>query len=406
MDMGKDNLKERCEVNTNFDENTFVGIQCENEKIKVTFPLGFNLSDSDQELRRDILLLLETLRIHTEKTESRVNQPDIDKYELVNLPVQAYLAVIYDYYSRGYYKERETIYSNAKRGKIDWNRTIKKNIKYLQDDEVLFLDFTTRRNQIKDNELITMIHEYCVYESFRKLGWIFTEYVPPKPRIAFNYRLFKSTITERLLRTFDDKNKQLFQNMLAIINVQSNPDAKNDYQYGTYRFEYVWESMIDKVFGEESKEDYFPVSSWSTITGDKLNHSLEPDSIMIKGDKIYILDAKYYKYGLTGYLSHLPESSSINKQITYGEFVEQLGFAHERIYNAFLLPFNQFDNPFKTKKEIMKIGEAKGNWKNGNKNYESIQGVVLDVKSLMKVSRWKNTLEILKLVECIEGLAK
>lgn len=54
----------------------------------------------------------------------------------------------------------------------------------------------------------------------------------------------------------------------------------------------------------------------------------------------------------------------------------------------------------------MKIGEAKGNWKNGNKNYESIQGVVLDVKSLMKVSRWKNTLEILKLVECIEGLAK
>lgn len=224
--MGKDNLKERCEVNTNFDENTFVGIQCENEKIKVTFPLGFNLSDSDQELRRDILLLLETLRIHTEKTESRVNQPDIDKYELVNLPVQAYLAVIYDYYSRGYYKERETIYSNAKRGKIDWNRTIKKNIKYLQDDEVLFLDFTTRRNQIKDNELITMIHEYCVYESFRKLGWIFTEYVPPKPRIAFNYRLFKSTITERLLRTFDDKNKQLFQNMLAIINVQSNPDAK------------------------------------------------------------------------------------------------------------------------------------------------------------------------------------
>ena len=127
--------------------------------------MGFNLSDSDQELRRDILLLLETLRIHTEKTESRVNQPDIDKYELVNLPVQAYLAVIYDYYSRGYYKERETIYSNAKRGKIDWNRTIKKNIKYLQDDEVLFLDFTTRRNQIKDNELITMIHEYCVYES-------------------------------------------------------------------------------------------------------------------------------------------------------------------------------------------------------------------------------------------------
>lgn len=44
---------------------------------------------------------------------------------------------------------------------------------------------------------------------------------------------------------------------------------------------------------------------------------------MLYQGNVYVLDAKYYKYGATGKLSDLPESTSINKQITYGEFIAE-----------------------------------------------------------------------------------
>lgn len=37
--------------------------------------------------------------------------------------------------------------------------------------------------------------------------------------------------------------------------------------------------------------------------------------------KAFALDAKYYRFGATGNPKHLPPSSSINKQIAYGEHV-------------------------------------------------------------------------------------
>lgn len=49
-----------------------------------------------------------------------------------------------------------------------------------------YLNFVTRKNPVSENELITLIHEYCVYESFLKLGWLFTSSMPSKPRIRFN----------------------------------------------------------------------------------------------------------------------------------------------------------------------------------------------------------------------------
>ena len=53
------------------------------------------------------------------------------------------------------------------------------------------------------------------------------------------------------------------------------------------------------------------------------NSKLKPDSVMITNDHIYILDAKYYKYGQTKNPKDLPKSASINKQITYGEYVAE-----------------------------------------------------------------------------------
>lgn len=102
-----------------------------------------------------------------------------------------------------------------------------------------------RKNSVKENELITLIHEYCVYESFERIGWLYTEMMPKKPVIVKQERLFRSVLKDKIVNTFNDKNRMLFRHMLAIIDFEGDKDSDKNYRYGTYRFEYIWEKMID-----------------------------------------------------------------------------------------------------------------------------------------------------------------
>lgn len=109
---------------------------------------------------------------------------------------------------------------------------------------------------------------------------------------------------------------------------------------------------------------------------------------MICGGKIYVLDAKYYRYGVSGLPKHLPESTSINKQITYGEYIDNCAELKAKygdtIYNAFLMPYNKDDNPFHLQGQYFaNVGEAAGEWKFGYHKYERVQGIVVDIRYLM-----------------------
>ena len=106
---------------------------------------------------------------------------------------------------------------------------------------MFYLDFVTKKNSVKENELITLIHEYCVYESFEQMGWLFTRIMPEKPRIIKRDRIFRSVLKEKLANTYNDKNRILFRHMLAIIDFEGDRNSDKTYRYGTYRFEYVWE---------------------------------------------------------------------------------------------------------------------------------------------------------------------
>ena len=396
-------IRDKCSVNTNWDEDTFVGLKCKDGDFSVHFPLGFVIPEDDKELRRDIIVLLSVIGKTTARKESEI-QNEARIYNCTEFPFQAYLSIIRDFYERGYFKEREIHFTVAKRGKIDWNRTIKTQKPYIQDNDSFYLDFVTRKNQVNENELISLIHEYCVYESFSKVGWLFTTTLPKKPRIKRNIRLFKSILITKISNTFNDRNRKLFQDMLAVILYNGEENSEKNYRYGTYRFEYVWEALINKVYGIKEKREYFPNTYWSIDGVQYENACLEPDTIMIWNGNVYVLDAKYYKYGVTRRMTDLPESTSINKQITYGEFIaEQECFKKKhgenyKVYNAFIMPYAQ-----KNGEELKNIGIAYSNWKTNEKSYENIQGILLDIKHLMYASWGQNVEEIEKLVQCIEG---
>ncbi|MFR0884540.1 MAG: LlaJI family restriction endonuclease [Lachnospira eligens] len=404
--MQQASLIDRCKVNTNWDEDIFVGLKCDGDDISIHFPLGFDISHDEKELRSDILLLLDTIRSTTSRKESEYVQ-GIKSYEQVSFPVQAYLEVIFDFYKRGYYKEIEVLYNVAKRGKINWNRTIKTQKAYIQDGNAYYLDFVTKNNSLQNDQMITLIHEYCVYESFDKIGWLFTNSMPQKPRIKFNYKMFKGILMDKIAATFNDNNKMLFRNLLAIIDYTGAGFSTRKFQYGTYRFEYVWESLVDKVYGISGKEEFFPKTYWNIDKNVVPNACLEPDTIMLCNNDVYVLDAKYYKYGATKRAVDLPESTSINKQITYGEYIdEQKSFRQKygdnmMVYNAFLMPFNSKSDKWMTEDKVIRIGQAYGDWKTNLKSYEKVQGIVVDIKYLMKLSTRQNEEEIRVLADKI-----
>jgi hypothetical protein len=212
---------------------------------------------------------------------------------------------------------------------------------------VVYLNFQTKKNCINENNLLTQIHKYCVYQSLYRFGWLFlsSAYLPPKPLIPYNKKLFVSVLKKALNSTYNDLKRRLFESMLNIILENEDVGDLDNLSIGVNSFEGVWERMIDHVFGEENKEDYFPHGEWYILRNDHIEKSsaLEPDTIMKYGGKIYVLDAKYYRFGLTGHAGDLPATSSIQKQITYGKYIaaSKKEVSVNNVYNAFVMPAPQ-----------------------------------------------------------------
>lgn len=400
-------LNQKCYINTNIEADTFVGIKCEEGDFSVHFPLGFEFSRDEKILKKEILLLINTIAITIGHKESAINELS-SSYDTIDFPIQACIHIIYDYYARGYYMERQRQYQVAKRGKINWNRTIKTQKPVILGSKAVYLDFIINKNQNNENELITLIHEWCVYDAFRKIGWLFTHFMPEQPRIRFNQKEFLGVLKLKLAETFNDENKILIKNMIALVENRGS-DEKSNYMYGTYRFEYVWEKLIDRTFGELDKEKYFPKTIWRRPgKNDYDNACLEPDTIMLYKDKIYVLDAKYYKFGVTGRTGDMPKSTSINKQITYGEYIAETDLFKKNgqtptVYNAFIMPYSSASELWRSDSNLLYAGEAVSNWKSNEKTYERVQGILLDVKYLMRMTTRKDENEITKLAEFIES---
>lgn len=382
--MNNAELSKMCRTVSGTDGDSFVGVSVSAGQVCVSFPLGYDLGTDDNSLRKDIITLLRVLEAFAVKKQDS-NQKDAAG-DIDSLPISSYIGVLQYYFEFGNYSETEVKYHDSDKGKISWSRTVKNKKPYFADNGAVYLDFVVKDSRLNLDSMIAQIFKYCVFISFRKIGWLYTKSSYPKPALKFNKRMFADIVRKALNETFNDTKRRLFNDMLKIINSADNKDADGGIgTYGTEGFEYIWEKMIDKAFGIKEKEIYFPKSSWVLSGGKKINHCLEPDTIMINNGKIYILDAKYYKYGCTANPMHLPDTASIQKQVTYGEFAERnFEYRSEDVFNAFIMPFCSTGDVFKNNDIMMSIGYAETDWKEGRLNYEKIAGVLLDTKYIMR----------------------
>ncbi|WRC44707.1 hypothetical protein E5L24_00890 [Helicobacter pylori] len=101
-----------------------------------------------------------------------------------------------------------------------------------------------------------------------------------------------------------------------------------------------------------------------------------------------------------------------NNPLKLGNIFENIGFANGEwrdnlkqyeniqgilIDTKFLMPFNRFNNPLKLGNIFENIGFANGEWRDNLKQYENIQGILIDTKFLMQNYNKKSN-DLLKLL--------
>lgn len=96
----------------------------------------------------------------------------------------------------------------------------------------------------------------------------------------------------------------------------------------------------------------------------------------------YILDSKYYRFGYTGKEEDLPGTASIQKQITYGDYIKNNmeKFQIRETYNAFIMPYNRCAGPFKSNENIQYVGFAIPSWKDNTHNHNVIHTFLIDLR--------------------------
>lgn len=406
-------LREYCRESSK-ESDYFVGIKYIDGIPSVLFPHGFNISNDERELRRDIFRLLAVL---SDYSKHRDGEQTITANNLDSTipPIADYIYIMQDFLSKGYYTEKELRFISSLKGKINWKRTLQNEQPYIDNGNVVYLKYQIQKNMINQNNLLSQIHKFCVYKCFSKFGWLFMthSFVPNKPDIKEDKELFVKTIKAALNTTFNDDKKRLFNCMISVIEDEIQNADKGNSSIGVNKFAPVWERMIDYVFGEDNKKEYFPKANWYIIpTGtEKSSSKLEPDTIMKYNGKIFVLDAKYYKYGITNNPDDLPPTSSIHKQLTYGDYVHSLIIKEgphqnevkeptKNIYNAFLMPFN-----CSNEEKIKFVSVAKSDWikyDENTPNYQYVLGVLIDTKYLMSCYTKHNLSEIEELAEKIE----
>lgn len=406
----------------------FVGLNITSETRCVTFPMGYAIVPGDNvditpPLRSEILLLIRKIS-DCEKLQGervcRINKNDLRH----DFPIGSILFLIEDFLNRGsYYTEKEKVLGKGLPGKISWNSTIKRIKPIVSERGIAFLDFIVHKSRIKHDRLITELHKYCVYKSFELLGFLYTPALPEQGLIneadvkknkAYYARFLDSKISETHL----EQNAELFVHMKNVIQDFDSEDLISSATYGTNSFHTVWESMVDKVYGTVSKSEmdkYYPCSKWKKPNGEKLknNAPLRPDTIMVCKDGngsecCFILDSKYYSYAAMtndgadeseensqiSVSAHgsIPGTDSIQKQITYAEFIDKsktppksehlakYKFDSDKIFNAFILPGKVNDES-----GIKYIGFAEADWNTlATEGYRKIHGFLLDTKTVMQ----------------------
>lgn len=396
------NLYEKCRNSTSVEGDFFVGLHYDTD-IEIVFPLGYNIPEDNLNCRKSIIKLLQSLKLASNHETYTVNINNV----CLNgkFPFESYLWIIDDYFKHGLYQESTKIYKEKAKGKINWKKTLKQQF-YISDDSVVYLNPIIEKVGF-ESTLMTHIYMFCLEDSTNYLGWLFNGFTyKTEVPLVYDKKSLLMILNDKLKKVFDDKTKLMIFHMKNILSYEKSiSNQAVNYSYGVTNYYYVWEMMVDKMFSNIESSLFYPKAFWHINNEEYFSTSLRPDTIMQYQEEIHILDSKYYKYGITNKISDLPNTSSIQKQIVYGDFAIKI-INDSIVYNAFILPYDMNNNKMDLNKEIEGYGYAYAKWNDAlHIQHNKVVLVFIDTKFL--VDNWKSKGKCnSKLVEIIKNELK
>ena len=376
-------------------DNQFIGIKINQNIIEFHYPETYELkTDDDKILRQELVSILRTVSLAktTSIDKSSYNTSYKDHYVF---PIKSFLWIINDYLTYGRYENIEKKYEIGIKGKINWKKTMHSN-PIISDGNIIYTEIVSERKNHIDN-LLTEIYFFCVKKAIDSIGWLYNIKFDSDGKDyskLFNEKKYINAINDELYHSFDDNKKIRLNNMKNIIlGLDEKMIDSRELVFGVDSYDYVFEKMIDSMFSRlngENKKVFNPNANWDLVLLPEPIEStnLRPDTILIKDGDVYILDAKYYRYGTTFRNKDLPETTSIQKQITYGEYVKQAQQGkYNNVYSAFIMPYNRKSNinHDKLHENMEFIGIATAKWfdKDDKEKNRKIAGILIDTKFLI-----------------------
>lgn len=321
-------------INKAHDDTQFVGLKIKNNVVKITFPIGYNIdpcefSVTDSNISNyyeDIKILLNSLDVNTN-----------DYYEAGSekFSFSSAAHIIENYLKYGDYKENrgKTIYNGS--GKIDWKKTIAVIEPIYSNGNIIYNNYYTLANGNQET-IITRIQSFCLYASIKVIGWLYgIKNISEIQKINMSNEEMLYYLNKELYNTNEDNKKNILKDMINFISGTSISDIieNQEISIGRYHYDKVWENILrEQMYRMFDKVTCFPDTYYKEENGTIYkNSNLIPDIVVKIGNKIVIVDAKYYKIGF------LPQTSDICKQMFYGQYIKSKNKKKE-IINIFLLP--------------------------------------------------------------------
>lgn len=366
-------------------DDRFVGLRQVNKTLEIRFPLGFESTAADTPPAEDARALIGLLRTFTTRLEGVTSRGDENLVDLqATLDVSSMVFLIEDFLrSSRILTEQSSHFVNAQDGLIDWHRTISSRQPTVSGLDIVYLDLISRQTRHSQDALISQAHMLALDSCFSTLGWLYPRnYILPKIRVTASPE-HVAAVKLRLCETFNDGESRVLRAILAILSLLQRGSVQELPTFGLQKFEDAWERMVEYAFGDPrlDKTEFFPRATWRLTEVTRRPKPLEPDTIMSIGDEIFILDAKYYRYGVTGEPRHLPGSSDIAKQIVYGQYAHsKIATRRRKVFNAFLIPA---PSSLMGGAWCKTVGSATGDWIRQPQLHERIALVLVDTKFLL-----------------------
>ena len=393
--------------------DNFVGIRASGNEITLYYPDAYSFDAKSDDAKKQIIYLIKSLKLAKTHNwlESNLYSERENKSEFA---LNSYLWIVKDYLLHGFYVNTEKTYAHGYSGKINWKRTLQTQPLISKNKNVIYLDTISEVKKPEDNILVE-IHRSCVKISIDFIGWIFgysSKNIHVPKFTPGRKRLYISVLRSELDAAFNDEKKELLTRMLDVIKGLDDKSANtSDFSYGIDNYYYVFERMVDEVFGGiEDISKFYPQGKWEIFKPNERSFDssdLRPDTILIDDQKkvAYILDAKFYRFGVEEFnKDNLPGTTSIQKQITYGDYLKRQR-PDFKVYNAFILPYNKLKGPYSSSDDLQLIGRAYADWKSNEESHDYIYAFLIDFKHLLySWCEHQRTDDSLKLMNDIEDI--